>query len=109
VPRSILLRLSDIRTAIIGIQDLTAGVTLDGFANSWAMQRAVERGLEIISEASRHVPDDLKALAPNPLASDRRDRQSAAARISARRHDGDMEHRRATSAVSGHRDQSIDH
>jgi uncharacterized protein with HEPN domain len=27
------------------------------------MQRAVERGLEIISEASRHVPDDLKALA----------------------------------------------
>jgi uncharacterized protein with HEPN domain len=38
---------------------------LDGFANSWAMQRAVERGLEIISEASRHVPDDLKALAPN--------------------------------------------
>ena len=29
------------------------------------MQRAVERGLEIISKASRHVPDDLKAIAPN--------------------------------------------
>lgn len=29
------------------------------------MQRAVERGLEIISEASRHVPADLKALAPD--------------------------------------------
>ena len=28
------------------------------------MQRAVERGLEIISEATRHVPDDYKALAP---------------------------------------------
>ena len=28
------------------------------------MQRAVERGLEIISEASRHVPDGLKALTP---------------------------------------------
>jgi uncharacterized protein with HEPN domain len=25
------------------------------------MQRAVERGLEIISEASRHVPPDLQA------------------------------------------------
>jgi uncharacterized protein with HEPN domain len=29
------------------------------------MQRAVERGLEIISEASRHIPDDVKALTPN--------------------------------------------
>jgi uncharacterized protein with HEPN domain len=29
------------------------------------MQRAVERGLEIISEASRHVPADLKALTPD--------------------------------------------
>jgi len=28
------------------------------------MQRAVERGLEIISEATRHIPDDYKALAP---------------------------------------------
>jgi uncharacterized protein with HEPN domain len=28
------------------------------------MQRAIERGLEIISEASRHIPDDQKALAP---------------------------------------------
>jgi uncharacterized protein with HEPN domain len=27
------------------------------------MQRAVQRGLEIIPEASRHVPDDLTALA----------------------------------------------
>jgi uncharacterized protein with HEPN domain len=29
------------------------------------MQRAVERGLEIISEASRHIPPDLKASAPD--------------------------------------------
>ena len=28
------------------------------------MQRAVERGLEIISEATRHIPDDYKAQAP---------------------------------------------
>jgi uncharacterized protein with HEPN domain len=28
------------------------------------MQRAVERGLEIISEASRHLPADLKSRAP---------------------------------------------
>ena len=65
MPRSILLRLSDIRDAIGGIQQMVAGVALDGFAKSWGMPRAVERGLEIISEASRHVPEDLKALAPS--------------------------------------------
>lgn len=55
----------DIRDAISGIQDVTAGVTFDGFAGNWGMQRAVERGLEIISEASRHLPAELKAHAPN--------------------------------------------
>jgi uncharacterized protein with HEPN domain len=64
VPRSILLRLTDIRAAITGIDDLVTGVAYDTFAQSWAMQRAVERGLEIISEATRHIPDDYKALAP---------------------------------------------
>jgi uncharacterized protein with HEPN domain len=57
--------LSDIRDAIAGIQNVTTCVAFAAFANSWVMQRAVERGLEIISEASRHVPDGLKALAPN--------------------------------------------
>jgi uncharacterized protein with HEPN domain len=65
VPRSIPLQLFDIRDAIAGIQNLAAGVTYEPFANNWAMQRAVERGLEIISEASRHVPDDLKTHAPD--------------------------------------------
>jgi uncharacterized protein with HEPN domain len=63
--RSVLLRLVDIRAAISGIQDVTTGAAFDGFANSWGMQRAAERGLEIISEASRHVSADLKELAPN--------------------------------------------
>ena len=44
---------------------MAAGVTFDSFALNWTMQRATERGLEIISEASRHIPDDMKALAPN--------------------------------------------
>jgi uncharacterized protein with HEPN domain len=65
VPRSVILRLTDIRDSIDGIQNLAAGVTFETFAKSWALQRAVERGLEIISEASRHVSDDLKALAPD--------------------------------------------
>jgi uncharacterized protein with HEPN domain len=64
VPRSVLLRLVDIRDAIDGIQKATAGASFDAFAASWIMQRAVERGLEIISEASRHLPADLKSRAP---------------------------------------------
>jgi uncharacterized protein with HEPN domain len=35
----------------------------DTFVGDWVKQRAVERGLEITSQASRHVPTDLKALA----------------------------------------------
>jgi uncharacterized protein with HEPN domain len=65
VPRAILLCLFDIRDAIGGIQHLATGVAFDTFADDWAMQRAVERGLEIISKASRHVPGDLKAVAPD--------------------------------------------
>jgi uncharacterized protein with HEPN domain len=57
--------LLDIQETIEGIEDLVAGVTPEIFATSWGTQRAVERGLEIISEASRHIPSDLKALAPD--------------------------------------------
>lgn len=64
MPRSILLRLTDIRDAIAGIDNLVAAADFGTFARNWGMQRAVERGLEIISEATRHVPDEYKALAP---------------------------------------------
>jgi len=63
--RSVLLRLVDMRDAINGIQEVAAAVTFDAFAQSWIMQRAVERGLEVISEASRHVPGDLKTPTPD--------------------------------------------
>jgi len=63
--RSILLRLTDMREAIRGVTALTAGVSYEEFVQNWGMQRAVERGLEIISEASRHIPDDRKASEPD--------------------------------------------
>ena len=50
--------------AIQGISGLTAGVEYERFVQNWGMQRAVERGLEIISEASRQIPDDRKASEP---------------------------------------------
>jgi uncharacterized protein with HEPN domain len=42
-----------------------AGADQDAFAENGGMARAVERGREIISEASRHIPAGLKSLAPD--------------------------------------------
>ncbi|HVH74812.1 MAG TPA: HepT-like ribonuclease domain-containing protein [Stellaceae bacterium] len=60
MPRSVLLRLTDIRAAITGIFELLGDVSYHEFTQNWGTQRAVE----IISEATRHVPDDYKSLAP---------------------------------------------
>lgn len=60
MPRSVLLRLTDIRDTINELQALTTGVSFEAFNGDWAMQRAVERGLEIVSEASRHIPAEMK-------------------------------------------------
>ncbi len=65
MPRGILPRLIDIRDAISGIEEVAAAATFETYVATWGMQRAVERGLEIISEASRHLPADLKSLAPD--------------------------------------------
>jgi len=64
MPRIILLRLIDIREAIEGIITVTADTPYEAFAQDWGKQRAVERGLEIISEASRHVPQSYQSLSP---------------------------------------------
>lgn len=61
---SIRLRLSDIREEIAGIRDLTKDATADSFGEDWAMNRAVQQALLIISEAARHIPDDLKKARP---------------------------------------------
>ena len=37
---------------------------LDAFETDWQRQWLVERGLEIISEASRRLPDEIKAKHP---------------------------------------------
>jgi uncharacterized protein with HEPN domain len=54
-------RLTDIVEAIDHIRSETADISLDAFERDWRKQWLVERGVEIISEASRHLPDDLKA------------------------------------------------
>ena len=65
MPRSVQARLDDMLEEIAAIRTGTRDVSFESFAAMWHLRRAVERGLEIISEASRSLPDELKALAPD--------------------------------------------
>jgi uncharacterized protein with HEPN domain len=64
IARSLIPRLSDMIEAIERVNAVLADVSLDAFENDWQRQWLVERGVAIISEASRHLPDDLKARHP---------------------------------------------
>lgn len=54
------LRLFDILDCIRQIEQSLQGATFEEFRSHTIRYRAIERWLEIISEASRHVGDDLK-------------------------------------------------
>jgi uncharacterized protein with HEPN domain len=54
-------RLAHIDEAIDNIRRMLAGRTRAAFVEDMMLRLAVERSLEIISEASRHIPPDLKA------------------------------------------------
>ena len=54
-------RLAHIDEAIDNIRQMLAGRTRAAFVEDMMLRLAVERSLEIISEASRHIPPDLKA------------------------------------------------
>ena len=49
----------DIQAAIEGIGQALQGKTIDDFKADWLLRHGVQRGIEIISEAVRHLPDDL--------------------------------------------------
>ncbi len=57
---SVRLRLHDILEEIEGIRGTVAGIDFETYRTTWHIRRAVERGIEIISEASRRIPDELK-------------------------------------------------
>ena len=61
VTRSPLLRIHDMLESIRGIEKALAGKTMRDYERSWLLRSAVERGIEVISEASRHLGRDLKA------------------------------------------------
>jgi uncharacterized protein with HEPN domain len=65
VPPGVRLRLQDILDAIVGIRETVGDAGFETYVSHWSTRRAVERGVEIISEASRHVPDPAKARHPD--------------------------------------------
>jgi uncharacterized protein with HEPN domain len=58
--RAISPRLIDIVEAVERIRAILSISTLEAFEASWEKRWLVERGAEIISEASRHLPNELK-------------------------------------------------
>ncbi len=64
VARSLVPRLTDIVEAIERIQDVLKNISLEAFETDWQRQWLVQRGVEIISEASRRLTDEMKARHP---------------------------------------------
>jgi uncharacterized protein with HEPN domain len=56
--------LQDILTAIQGIEQAVAAKTFTDFRSDWLLRHGVQRGIEIISEASRRLPAALLASRP---------------------------------------------
>ena len=56
--------LHDILEAINRVEEITRGRTLAEFRQSWQLRWTVQRAIEIISEASRAIPDELKRTRP---------------------------------------------
>ena len=59
--RSPAASLTDIVEAIEHVQSVLRNVRLEAFEADWKARWVVERGVEIISEASRRLPDEMKA------------------------------------------------
>jgi len=59
------IRADDVLRGIANIEADTAGLDFEGFVADRRVRQLVERNLEIISEASRRIPDRLKATEPD--------------------------------------------
>jgi uncharacterized protein with HEPN domain len=59
------VRIGHMLDAVEGIVDMVGTATLQDIFSDWMRARAMERGFEIISEASRHVSDRLKETEPD--------------------------------------------
>jgi uncharacterized protein with HEPN domain len=62
--RTLIPRLTDVVEAIERIRSVLRDTSLEAFEIDWQKQWLVERGVLIVSEASRHLTDELKARHP---------------------------------------------
>jgi len=62
--RLVLLRLDDMIDAAERVREVLGNLPLDDLEADWQRQWLLQRGIEIISEASRYLPDDIKARHP---------------------------------------------
>jgi uncharacterized protein with HEPN domain len=65
MPPTVEDRLRDSREAIIEIEDMLAGSSLDLFTADKMRRMATERYLEVVCEATRKLTDEVKRDAPN--------------------------------------------
>jgi len=65
MPREFRHALDDMLEAIDGIQRAVAGKGLEDYRQDWLLRHGVQRGVEIISEASRVLPPEVQALRPD--------------------------------------------
>jgi uncharacterized protein with HEPN domain len=54
----------DILEAIERVEEITRDKSLDDFEASWQLRWLVQRAIEIVSEASRAIPDDIANTRP---------------------------------------------
>lgn len=64
MPRKVGHAIHDILVAIERIEEVAAGKTLPDFEASWQLRWLVQRAIEIISEASRALPEQLTSQRP---------------------------------------------
>jgi uncharacterized protein with HEPN domain len=65
MPRKLDPVLVEILAAIEGIERATRGKTIEDFQHEWLLKHGVQRGIEIVSEASRHLPEDRRNAYPD--------------------------------------------
>jgi uncharacterized protein with HEPN domain len=65
MPRDVSVILDEIVGAIYGTERAIKRQGLEALDEDWLLQRGVERGMKIISEAVRHVPGELLASRPD--------------------------------------------
>lgn len=62
--RNALVVISEILNAVEGIERAALGKAVEDLSGDWLLKHGIERGLEIVSEACRHLPDDMLEMEP---------------------------------------------